>query len=59
MLKKITSSAKEIRIAYECTHATWSQWIDPLYKDKTIIKGTKKYTPKQVQAIIKLLGSPY
>lgn len=57
-MSKLSSSAKEVRLAYECNNSIWREWIEPLYKNKTIKKGAKKYNPKQIKAIIELLGKP-
>lgn len=55
---KYTSSVKELRLAFECNTKQWQLWLDPLFKDNTIKKNTKKYTPKQFKAILNLLGDP-
>ena len=53
---KLSNSAKEIRQLYNCNHYQWGIWLTPLRKK--IPKHAKTYTPKQIRAIIDLLGEP-
>ena len=57
-MAKLSSSTKELRLAYQCTNKQWCIWLQPLFEKGIIKKHTKKYTPKQIKAIIDELGQP-
>jgi len=53
---KLPNTAKGLRQLYDVSHTTWAVWLNPI-RDQ-IPLYTKVYTPKQMEAIVKLLGTP-